>query len=64
MTSLSGPESGATQQVAIVTGGATVPLNRLDESSDVAALVVFLASDASRTITGQSINVDGGVIWD
>jgi NAD(P)-dependent dehydrogenase (short-subunit alcohol dehydrogenase family) len=43
---------------------AKVPLNRLNEPSDVAATVLYLASDASRTVTGQSINVDGGVMWD
>ncbi len=28
---------------------------------DVANLVLFLASDESRSITGEMINVDGGV---
>ena len=31
---------------------------------DVAALAVFLASPGARNITGQSLNVDGGVIFD
>jgi NAD(P)-dependent dehydrogenase (short-subunit alcohol dehydrogenase family) len=43
---------------------ARIPLNRLNEPSDVAAAVVFLASEASRNITGQSINIDGGLMWD
>lgn len=30
----------------------------------VADLDVFLASPAAAAITGQSINVDGGLIWD
>jgi 3-oxoacyl-[acyl-carrier protein] reductase len=29
---------------------------------DVANLVTFLASDAARAITGQSINIDGGLV--
>jgi NAD(P)-dependent dehydrogenase (short-subunit alcohol dehydrogenase family) len=41
-----------------------VPLGLLNESADVAAAVRFLATDASRTITGQSINVDGGILFD
>jgi len=41
-----------------------VPLRLLNEPADVAAAVVFLATNASRTITGQSLNVDGGLIND
>ena len=32
--------------------------------SDVANAVAFLASNEARTITGQSLNVDGGMVWD
>ena len=31
---------------------------------DVAALAVFLATPGARNITGQSFNVDGGIIFD
>ncbi|WP_127144489.1 SDR family NAD(P)-dependent oxidoreductase [Pelagibacterium montanilacus] len=37
------------------------PLGRLEEPEDIAGLVVFLASDAARFMTGQGINVTGGV---
>lgn len=37
------------------------PLGRLEEPEDVADVVLFLASDASRFMTGQAINVTGGV---
>ena len=37
------------------------PLGRLETPEDVAEVVVFLASDAARFMTGQGINVTGGV---
>ena len=37
------------------------PLGRLEEPEDVADVVVFLASGASRFMTGQAVNVTGGV---
>ncbi|MBK5257332.1 MAG: 3-oxoacyl-ACP reductase FabG [Vicinamibacteria bacterium] len=39
---------------------ASVPLGRTGQPRDVAALVVYLASDVSAYITGQTISVDGG----
>lgn len=41
---------------------ANIPLARLGEATDVANLVAFLASDLSNYITGQVINVDGGMV--
>jgi NAD(P)-dependent dehydrogenase (short-subunit alcohol dehydrogenase family) len=43
---------------------AAIPLGRPNEPEDVAAVVVFLASPGARNITGQSLNVDGGIIFD
>lgn len=37
------------------------PLGRLEEPEDIAGLAVFLCSDAARFMTGQGINVTGGV---
>lgn len=39
-----------------------IPLKRLGNPEDVANLVGFLASDAANYITGQVINVDGGMV--
>ena len=39
-----------------------VPLKRLGDTEDVANLVKFLASDEANYITGQVINVDGGMV--
>ena len=40
----------------------TIPLKRLGTAEDVAKVVRFLASDDSNYITGQVINVDGGML--
>ncbi|WP_368235891.1 3-oxoacyl-[acyl-carrier-protein] reductase [Clostridium perfringens] len=39
-----------------------IPLKKLGNPEDVANLVGFLASDAANYITGQVINVDGGMV--
>jgi NAD(P)-dependent dehydrogenase (short-subunit alcohol dehydrogenase family) len=41
-----------------------IPLKRANDPEDIAAMVVFLASAGARNITGQSFNVDGGLIPD
>jgi meso-butanediol dehydrogenase/(S,S)-butanediol dehydrogenase/diacetyl reductase len=41
-----------------------IPLGRPNDPEDIAALAVFLASPGARNITGQSFNVDGGIIFD
>jgi glucose 1-dehydrogenase len=40
-----------------------IPLQRLGEPSDVASVALFLASDESSYITGTTIFVDGGLLW-
>jgi NAD(P)-dependent dehydrogenase (short-subunit alcohol dehydrogenase family) len=41
---------------------ARIPLGRQGEPDDIATVVLFLASEASRYITGESIVVDGGYL--
>lgn len=40
----------------------SIPLGRLGKTEDVSNLVCFLASDEASYITGQTINVDGGMV--
>ena len=39
-----------------------IPLGRGQTPEDVAHAVCFLASDLATSITGQSLNVDGGLV--
>ena len=43
------------------TARARIPLGRMGQPSEVAAAVAFLASDEAKYITGQTLNVDGGM---
>jgi NAD(P)-dependent dehydrogenase (short-subunit alcohol dehydrogenase family) len=52
-------------KVALVTGGTSasiVPVGRVGASDEIAAAVLYLASDAARFTTGTSLVVDGGFI--
>ncbi len=41
---------------------ATIPLGRIAETGDIVGVALFLASDASSYITGQTIYADGGTM--
>ena len=42
---------------------ARIPLGHAGEPADVAGLVAFLGSDTAKYITGQVIEVGGGLVW-
>jgi NAD(P)-dependent dehydrogenase (short-subunit alcohol dehydrogenase family) len=39
-----------------------IPLGRFAEPEDISAVVLFLASDGARHITGATIDVNGGYV--
>jgi NAD(P)-dependent dehydrogenase (short-subunit alcohol dehydrogenase family) len=41
---------------------AHTPLGRLCETEDVADVVLFLCSDQARFMTGQAVNITGGIV--
>jgi len=52
---------GITREKVIEEYLSLIPLGRLEEPEDVARVVLFLASDDASYITGQAINVAGGM---
>lgn len=55
--------SGGVTADAFVDGMmARVPLGRIVEPEEVAALAVYLGSDESRSVTAQSMMIDGGMV--
>jgi NAD(P)-dependent dehydrogenase (short-subunit alcohol dehydrogenase family) len=55
---------GLTEEEAMKRLEAAIPLGRANTPDDVANLAAFLASAEADNITGQSLNVDGGLVWD
>ena len=50
--------SFATKEAAIA---ATIPLRRVAEPREIAAVIAFLCSPGASYVTGEVINVNGGV---
>ena len=49
-------------EAGLVAAASFIPMGRAGAPEDVADVIVFLASDAARYITGQCIAVDGGLL--
>lgn len=57
-----GPQDGLTADEWLQLRASECPLKRMAEPSEIAGVVAFLASEDSRYLTGQAIEVDGGMI--
>ncbi len=55
-------ESGMTKEAFDIQRVQEIPIRRANDPEDIAAMAVFLASPGARNITGQTYNVDGGLI--
>ena len=42
---------------------AAIPAGRVADADEIAAMAVFLASDAASYITGQTLNANGGMLF-
>ena len=56
------PPSGSEKEALDIRLGAMIPMGRIARPADVAWAAVFLASDRAEYITGQCLNVDGGML--
>jgi NAD(P)-dependent dehydrogenase (short-subunit alcohol dehydrogenase family) len=54
--------SGITMEELAQARDARIPIGRANEPEDIAAMARFLSGPGSRNITGQSFNVDGGLV--
>lgn len=55
-------DAGVSLEVMLQRLAEPIPIKRTNDSADIATMAVFLGSDGARNITGQSINVDGGLM--
>jgi NAD(P)-dependent dehydrogenase (short-subunit alcohol dehydrogenase family) len=57
-----GPQDGLTADEWLARRAGECPLQRMAEPWEIAGVVAFLASEDSRYLTGQAIEVDGGMV--
>jgi 3-oxoacyl-[acyl-carrier protein] reductase len=62
LDSIRGKATGASPEDVRTAFSKTIPLGRYGQADEFAAAAAFLFSDASRYITGASLQVDGGLI--
>jgi 3-oxoacyl-[acyl-carrier protein] reductase len=53
---------GITREEALEQAGAKVPIGRLGSAEEIAAVIVFLCSEAASNVAGAAWSVDGGAV--
>ena len=53
---------GGTREDALAAQAAKIPLGRLAEPEEIAAVIAFLCSERASTVTGAAWSVDGGTV--
>jgi len=53
-------QTGSFSQESVARESAKIPLGRIGQPEDIADVIVFLASEQARWLTGQAIKVSGG----
>lgn len=57
-----GPSEGLTPEEYVARRAAPIPIGRIGTGHDVASVIRFLASPHASYVTGQTLNVDGGLV--
>ncbi len=63
VAAVNGERDGITAEEWLEMRAQDCPMKRLARPEEIAGIVAFLASEDSRYITGQSISVDGGMVF-
>jgi 3-oxoacyl-[acyl-carrier protein] reductase len=62
MAAQAAARSGKTREEELAAAGAKLPVGRLGEPEEIAAVIVFLCSEQASNVAGSAWSVDGGAV--